>query len=170
MDWEFALLYGLQEMHNPMLDKIMVALSTLGNAGTVWILTGVLLLFTKEHKKAGVQMLAAMAFVFVVGNLILKNLAARDRPCWIDPGVALLVKSPGDYSFPSGHTMNGFVSAVSLFCIDRRTWPALLLAGAIAFSRLYLFVHFPTDVLAGLVIGVGAALLVDDVFRKKNWK
>lgn len=171
MGWEFDWLYALQGIHNPVLDKVMVVVSTLGNAGIFWILVGLLLLVPKRYRRGGAQMLAAMALAFVVGNLILKNVAARQRPCWIDPTVPLLVASPSDYSFPSGHSMNGFAGAVSLLCIDRRFGiPAIVLAAVIAFSRLYLFVHFPTDVLVGTAIGIAAALLTNYIFWKKGWK
>lgn len=171
MAWEFEWLYALQDIHNPILDKIMVVVSTIGNAGIFWILVGLLLLIPKRYRKGGLQMLMAMALAFIVGNLILKNVIARERPCWIDPSVALLVASPSDYSFPSGHSMNGFAGAVSLLCIDRRLGiPAVVLAAVIAFSRLYLFVHFPTDVLVGTAIGIGAALLVNFICWKKGLK
>lgn len=171
MGWEFEWLYALQSIHHPVLDKIMVVVSTLGNAGIFWILVGLLLLIPGRYRRGGAQMLAAMALAFVVGNLILKNVIARQRPCWIDPTVPLLLTSPSDYSFPSGHSMNGFAGAVSLLCIDKRIGiPSVVLAAVIAFSRLYNFVHFPTDVFAGTAIGILAALLVNYIFWKKGWK
>lgn len=171
MSWEFDWLYALQDIHNPVLDKVMVFVSALGNAGIFWIAVGLLLLITKRYRRGGAQMLVAMAVTFVIGNLILKNLVARERPCWIDREVQLLIASPSDYSFPSGHSMNGFAGSVSLLCIDRRIGiPAVILAAVIAFSRLYLFMHFPTDVFAGIVIGLVIALITNYVFWKKGWK
>lgn len=171
MNWEFDLLYALQEIHTPILDKIMVFLSTLGNAGILWIAAGVFFCIFPKYRKMGFQMIAAMAFTFLVGNLILKNLVARQRPCWLRPEMTLLVASPGDYSFPSGHSMNGFTAAVTMLCCDRRIGvPAVILASLIAFSRLYLFVHFPTDVFAGIVIGIVIALIVNRCFMKMNSK
>ena len=171
MSWEFDWLYALQDIHNPVLDKVMVFVSALGNAGIFWIVVGLLLLITKRYRRGGAQMLVAMAVTFVIGNLILKNLVARERPCWIDREVLLLMASPSDYSFPSGHSMNGFAGSVSLLCIDRRIGiPAVILAAIIAFSRLYLFMHFPTDVFAGIVIGLVIALITNYVFWKKGWK
>ena len=155
MSWEFDILYAIQNIHTPILDKIMVALSTLGNAGIFWIVLSVILLIPKKYRKCGFQMMLSMALCYIVGNLILKNLIARDRPCWIHPSVQLLVKSPWDYSFPSGHSMNGFTASVAMLCNDRKIGiPAVILAAFIAFSRLYNFVHFPTDVIAGIVIGI----------------
>ena len=171
MSWEFDWLYALQDIHNPVLDKVMVFVSALGNAGIFWIAVGLLLLITKRYRRGGAQMLVAMAVTFVIGNLILKNLVARERPCWIDREVLLLMASPSDYSFPSGHSMNGFAGSVSLLCIDKRIGiPAVILAAIIAFSRLYLFMHFPTDVFAGIVIGLVIALITNYVFWKKGWK
>lgn len=171
MNWEFDWLYALQDIHNPVLDKVMVLVSALGNAGIFWIAVGLLLLITKRYRRGGAQMLVAMAVTFIIGNLILKNLVARERPCWIDPQVQLLMASPSDYSFPSGHSMNGFAGSVSLLCIDKRIGiPAVILAAVIAFSRLYLFMHFPTDVFAGIVIGLVIALITNYVFWKKGWK
>ena len=171
MSWEFDWLYALQDIHNPALDKVMVFVSVLGNAGIFWIAVGLLLLITKRYRRGGAQMLVAMAVTFIIGNLILKNLVARERPCWIDREVLLLMASPSDYSFPSGHSMNGFAGSVSLLCIDKRIGiPAVILAAVIAFSRLYLFMHFPTDVFAGIVIGLVIALITNYVFWKKGWK
>lgn len=171
MAWEFEWLYALQGIHHPILDKIMIVVSTLGNAGILWILIGLLLLIPQKYRRGGVQMLVAMAVTFIIGNLILKNLVARERPCWIDPEVPLLVASPSDYSFPSGHSMNGFAGSVSLLCIDKRLGiPAVILAAVIAFSRLYNFVHFPTDVFVGIAIGLIVALITNYVFWRKGWK
>lgn len=169
MSWEFDILYAIQNIHTPILDKIMVALSTLGNAGIFWIVLSVILLIPKKYRKSGFQMMLSMALCYIVGNLILKNLIARDRPCWIHPSVQLLVKSPWDYSFPSGHSMNGFTASVAMLCNDRKIGiPAVILAAFIAFSRLYNFVHFPTDVIAGIVIGIVMALLVNYLMKRKE--
>lgn len=169
MSWEFDILYALQGIHHPILDQIMILLSTLGDAGLFWIALGCILLVVPKYRRVGLEMLAAMLFTFIIGNLILKNVVHRDRPCWIDPSVTLLVKCPTDYSFPSGHTMNGITASVSLFLNDRRMGiPAVVLASLIAFSRLYNFVHFPTDVFAGALIGLCSAYVVDWFFQRKR--
>ncbi len=170
-DWEFSLLYALQGIHNPVLDVIMAFVSNLGNAGLFWIILSVIFMIPKKTRKTGIEMMVSIAITFIIGNLILKNLAARMRPCQIDTNVALLVKIPSDYSFPSGHSMNGFTASVALLCNDKRFGiPAVIFAAVIAFSRLYNFVHFPTDVLFGIALGTAVALLVDLVFRRKDWK
>ena len=167
MNWEFDFLYAIQQIHQPLLDKIMVFLSTLGNAGIFWIVLSLILCIPRKTRTAGLQMLISMAIAFLLANLILKPLIARDRPCWIDPTVPLLIKSPTDYSFPSGHSVNGFATAVALFCNNRKAGTAaLVLAVLIAFSRLYNFVHFPTDVAAGILIGTVTAIVVHVMAKK----
>lgn len=91
----------------------------------------------------------------LVGNVCLKNLIARPRPCWLDSSVRLLIADPTDYSFPSGHTLSSVIGATILTKTDRRFgYAAIPLVALIAFSRLYLYVHFPSDVLAAAVPGV----------------
>lgn len=171
MSWEFDWLYALQQIHNPILDKIMVFLSLIGEAGIVWIALAIVLLIRKKTRRCGAQMAVAMLVTFVIGNLILKNAIGRDRPCWIDPAVTLLVKNPTDFSFPSGHSMNGFTAAVTILFYNRR-WgiAAVVLAALIAFSRLYNFVHFPTDVFAGILIGTIVACVTNVLFMRLNKK
>lgn len=167
MDWEFDFLYAIQSIRTPFLDKVMALLSTLGNAGALWIVIGVVLCISKKYRRGGLQMLSAELLSFIVGNLILKNMVDRLRPCQIDETVNLIVTIPFDSSFPSGHTLNGITAAVTLMFIDKRMGiPALALAILIAFSRMYNFMHFPTDVLAGAVLGVISAVFVNYLFKR----
>lgn len=161
MEMEFSILYFLQSMHNQFLDQAMTAISSLGNVGWFWIILSLALLVSGRTRKIGFAMLASMLIGFLLGNVLLKNLIARPRPCWIDGSVALLIPSPHDFSFPSGHSLASFASATSIYLQNRR-WgvAALILASAIAFSRMYLFVHFPSDVAAGIAMGIIIALLV----------
>lgn len=171
MSWEFDFLYWLQSIRNPILDKVMALLSNLGDMGILWIAIAVILLFTGKYKKGGIQMLVAMLLTFIVGNLILKNAVNRLRPCQIDETISLIVSIPHDASFPSGHTMNGITAALTLWFIDRRMGiPAMVLAVMIAISRMYNFMHFPTDVLAGGIIGVISACTVNYLYCKKQNK
>ena len=155
MDWEFDILYAIQSIRTPFLDKLMAFLSTLGNAGALWIVIGVVLCILAE------------LLSFIVGNLIIKNMVDRLRPCQIDETVSLIVKIPFDSSFPSGHTLNGITAAVTLMLIDKRMGiPAIVLAVLIAFSRMYNFMHFPTDVLAGALLGVVSAVFMNFLFKR----
>ena len=171
MDWEFDILYAIQSIRTPFLDKLMAFLSTIGNAGALWIVIGVVLCVSKKYRRGGMQMLSAELLSFIVGNLIIKNMVDRLRPCQIDETVSLIVKIPFDSSFPSGHTLNGITAAVTLMFIDKRMGiPALVLAVLIAFSRMYNFMHFPTDVLAGAVLGVVSAVFVNYLFNRAKKK
>ena len=157
---EFQILYTLQELRTPLVDGLMVFITSLGDHGWFWILMGVLLFSFPRTRILGGCMLISIAAGFLLGNVMLKNIAARQRPCWLDPSVELLVAVPKDFSFPSGH---------SLF---NRKWgiPALMLAVLTAFSRLYLFVHFPTDVLAGIVMGTVIAWSVVRTAKRRMKK
>lgn len=169
--WEMDLLYAIQGMHNPVLDVIMKVVSDMGNAGICWMAVATLLLFFKKYRKTGIQSWITIVVVFIVGNLILKNAFMRARPCQIDTTVALLVKIPSDASFPSGHTMNGFATSLSILFNDKKLGiPAVIFATIIAFSRLYNFVHFPTDVIGGFVIALIFAILVNFVMKKISQK
>ena len=169
MNWEFDILYAIQNIHNPVLDKIMVGISSLGNAGILWGIIAIILLISKKHRKTGIHMFIAMVLTLFVGNLILKNLVQRERPCWIDTTIPLLINNPKDYSFPSGHTMNSFTAAMCIFLHQKR-WGivAFVVAALIAFSRMYLFVHFPTDIITGMIIGISSALIINFLMNKQN--
>jgi len=157
MAWEFDLLHALQEIHNPLLDTVFSGITHLGDAGIFWIIVTALVLIFVKDKRVGITALIALLLDVVICNILLKPMVARDRPFWLDESVQLIVKAPKDYSFPSGHSAASFAAAVSYVQYNRK-WgiAAILLAACIAFSRLYLFVHFPTDVLAG--IGIGCVL------------
>lgn len=109
----------------------------------------------KKYRRQGLLLLGGLAVGVLVGNVCLKNLIARPRPCWLDSSVRLLIADPTDYSFPSGHTLSSVIGATILTRTDRRFgYAAIPLTALIAFSRLYLYVHFPSDVLAAAVLGV----------------
>lgn len=139
----------------PALDILMPNITALGNAGAIWLLAAVVLIITKKYRRQGLFLLLGLAASVLVGNVLLKNLVARPRPCLIDTSVPLLIANPTDYSFPSGHTLLSAISATIMAKTDRRLgYAAIPPAVLIAFSRLYLFVHFPSDVLAAAVLGL----------------
>lgn len=141
-------------MHNAVTDTIFPVLTTLGEAGAVWLILAAVLLCFKKTRTTGVLVLISMLLTFLTGEIGLKNLVCRPRPCHTFPEIPLLVACPASYSFPSGHSASGFAAAVLLFLRHKKqAWPALILAAVIAFSRVFLFVHYPTDVLAGILLG-----------------
>ncbi len=157
LDWELSFLDWLQTLHNQMLDQVMTAITSLGNGGIFWIILALALLVTKKYRPWGIAVAAALLCSVTFGNGIIKNVVQRARPCWINEAIQpyILVTVPKDFSFPSGHTMASFAAAVALLLCSRKAGvPALVLGAVIAFSRLYLYVHWPTDVLGGLILGI----------------
>lgn len=158
---DFNILYALNSIHTEVLDRIMIVLTYFGEKGIFWIALSVILMFNKKTRKCGIFMMISMALGLIIGNGILKNLIARERPCWIDTSIQLLIANPKDFSFPSGHTLASFEAAVMIFLFNKKLGiPALVLATLVGISRLYLFVHFPTDVLGGAILGTVISLCV----------
>lgn len=158
---DFAILDGIAtHLYNPILDWLMPRITALGDYGLIWILLGVLLLLLPRQRSTGAKILLALVLSLLFCNVILKNLVCRARPFDLVEGISLLVPPPTDWSFPSGHTSASFAAALVLSRDGKRWgWAALVLAALIAFSRLYLYVHYPSDVLAGALIGIGCGLL-----------
>ena len=129
-------------------------LTMLGDAGAIWILLAIVLMLIPGKRKVGFTVAAALLIDLIICNGILKPLIARIRPYDLHTGISLLVKAPTDYSFPSGHTAASFAAASALLYRKDRLWiPAMVLAALIAFTRLYLYVHYPSDVLCGILVG-----------------
>ena len=156
MGFEFQILDKLQTIHTPLLDRFMVAITKLGDAGIVWIILTVILLLIPKTRKSGVYMAVALIADLIICNVILKPIVARIRPYSINQTVQLLVTPLKDYSFPSGHTAASFASVSALYFAGRKRMAAgaLIVSVLIAFSRMYLYVHFPTDILGGAVLGI----------------
>lgn len=156
MLFEFEFLDFLQTMHTPLITKIMKAASKLGDAGFIWILLAAVLLMIPKTRKVGILVSVALLLDVLTCNVILKPLIARTRPYDVNTAVELLIRAPQDYSFPSGHTAASFAAAAALWFADKKKLaiPALVLAVLIAFSRMYFYVHYPTDVLGGAILGM----------------
>ena len=164
---DFAILDWFQvNLRCDFLDFLMPIVTLYAEKGIFLIGIGVVLLLFRSHRAGGAAVLAGLTGGLLIGNLALKNLIARSRPCWINTGVSMLVSVPTDYSFPSGHTLHCFIAATVLMYYDRRLGiPALVMAVLVGFSRLYLYVHFPTDVLAGAALGVGIGIITVMIFE-----
>lgn len=158
-----------QHLRTDMLTPFMKIVTFLGNGGWFWILCAVVLLAVPKTRKTGYAAVLSLIFGVIVTNLLLKNIVARPRPfAEIEALIPLIVK-PTDFSFPSGHTTASFaVALVMLRMLPKKIGiPAVVLAALVAFSRLYLGVHYPTDVLAGFVVAlVGSSLAVWGVRTK----
>ncbi|MBP5324319.1 MAG: phosphatase PAP2 family protein, partial [Pseudobutyrivibrio sp.] len=150
----------LQGIHNPILDKIMVCITNLGANGLVILLILIGLAVFPRTRKIGVTALAAFLIAYSIVNIGLKPFINRCRPCWLEPSVKLLIDTPHSFSFPSGHSNSFFAIAGAVFLRNKKIGiPCLAVASLVAFSRLYLFVHWPTDVLGGMVTGLFGAVI-----------
>ena len=170
MDVELFILDWIQaHLRHPLLDPVMVFITTLGNAGILWIALTILLALKKSTRKTAAALAIALMLCLVSGNLLLKPSVGRIRPFHAQELVTLLIETPTDYSFPSGHTMSSFAAATVLLRSDKRMGiPAMILAALIGFSRLYLYVHYPTDVLAGLLMGCLLGWLAVSIIRRRT--
>lgn len=165
--WDESVLLAIQNLHNPVLDFLMPIITHIGDAGIVWIALAALLLIPRKTRKFGIVLGAALALNVLCTNIILKPLIARPRPFdTIAADVVMLIPKPDDFSFPSGHTAASFAAAAALwFCSWKLALPATALASLIAFSRLYLYCHYPTDIIGGMIMGTLAALAVVLLYR-----
>lgn len=163
---ELNILQSIQEWRVPWLDRLMVGISFLGNAGWIWIALAVACLFFPKKRKLGITIGVALLLSLIMVNWTIKPLVSRARPFTYYENFRLLILIPAETSFPSGHASSSFAAATACFIGDKKLGSfALILAVLIAFSRLYLFVHFPSDVLAGVLFGVLWALLAHVIVK-----
>lgn len=174
MGIELHILDAIQSIRTPIGDVLMPLISKLGDAGAIWILLAVILIIIPKTRKSGAILAAALLVDLILCNGLLKNLVRRVRPCDVNTSVQLLIARPHDFSFPSGHTAASFAAVAALFFAgEKKMWgPALVLAVLIAFSRMYLYVHYPTDILGGMIVGIASGyigyLIVDRVLWFKS--
>lgn len=166
LDWIAANLYC------EFLDAVMPVITALANAGIFWIALSLLMLAMPKHRRTGLAMGLALIMGLIVCNLIMKPAFARIRPYdyqldHFGKVIPLLINAQHDFSFPSGHTISSFEAATALALGNRKLGiPALILACLIAFSRLYLYVHYPTDVLFSMIMGVAFGFIAHYLVKK----
>ena len=182
-DWELDVLKWFYDMHDIFLDKFFPLITHLGDAGIFWIILTVILLIIPKTRHIGLASFIALVLDVILCNGVIKPIAIRCRPGWLmffqeGPdwirNMDMLVSFPNDYSFPSGHTAASFASAVAIFGTLKgkyKWWGvgALCLATVIGISRLYVCVHWPTDVMAGAVVGIICGI-VGWAIAKPLWK
>ena len=159
------------------MDGFWIFVTHLGDEGYLWIALGIVLLFWKKTRPIGITVLLSLLFDFLIINVTLKGLVARPRPFVINEAIAPLVGGVSPYrSFPSGHSGGSFAAmlALSKWVPKKIGIPAIILATMVALSRLYVGVHYPTDILGGLVVGLvcsfAAYRIVKSVVRKREEK
>lgn len=159
---EQSFLLWLQDsVRNDVLNSIFIFITTLGNGGMIWIAMGLGLMIPKKTRKIGIFVLISLLGSLLINNMLLKNVVARTRPYDAIAGLTSLVGPQSDYSFPSGHTASSFAAAIVLLKGLPKKYgvPAVILACLIGFSRLYVGVHYPTDVICGAISGIAIALI-----------
>lgn len=167
------LLFIQEFIRNPIMTPIVKLITTLGNGGAVWIALTLLMLVIPRTRRVGCMMAAALFGTLLVNNILLKNLVARTRPYEVIATLTYLVPRPGEYSFPSGHAGSSFAVACVMFreLPKRYGISALVLAALISLSRLYVGVHYPSDVLFGMLSGIAisyAAVAVVEWIEKRR--
>lgn len=168
MDGVF-LLWLQDVVRNPILDAFFSLYTQLGNSGMIWLLLSGLMLFHPKTRKVGFWALIAMLFGLLCTNVVLKHLVGRVRPWLVVEGLTHLVAEHDPLSFPSGHTCAAFAAGATWarFAQSKRLKAVCLIQAILmGFSRLYVGVHFPTDVLAGAAVGLFCAWLAAAVSRK----
>lgn len=152
---DFQILDGIQAaLKGPFMDTMMPLVTKLCDGGIFFIILAVVLLIFPKTRRIGMAAAFALILNHVATNMVIKNIVCRPRPCHLRE-VALLIEMPHGYSFPSGHTSTSFAVSTAVFRFNRRWGTALfVLSALIGFSRLYLYVHFPSDVLGGVLVGV----------------
>ena len=166
------ILLWIQEfVRNPICTPFFKFITHLGDAGVLWIAICILLLISRKTRKVGILCIIAILATFIVNNLILKNLVARIRPYEVVNGLNILIARPKDLSFPSGHAAISFAVAATIYqCLpkNKKTYgiALLVLSSLIALSRLYVGVHYPTDVITGILTGTLISIFVVKIGKK----
>lgn len=163
MPWEINFLNGIQSIRSSFLDNFIKIYTNLGSTVAI-IAIIVLLLVFKKTRRVGIDCAVTLILGLLLGNLLLKHTIMRQRP-YFDPAalvnqMSLIIKDPVGLSFPSGHTIGSFDVAFTIF-LNNKKWGtvALIIAATVAFSRMYLFVHFPTDIIEGILVAAIASIL-----------
>jgi len=154
--FEIQILDWIASLRTPIGDAFFPVLTSFSNHGEIWIVLGIVLLIFKKTRKLGIMLLLALLLDLIFCDNLLKPLFSRTRPFIVNPAAEILVNPPSSFSFPSGHTAVSFSGAMALVFGKAKKWlwiPAVVLAALIAFSRLYVYVHYPTDILAGIALG-----------------
>lgn len=156
--WELSVLEWFDSLHGLPLDPVMVGVTYSATSGLIWFVLGFLMTCSSRWRRCGASVIVSVIAAYIVVDLVLKPLVCRERPFAVED-FHLLISAPDSWSFPSGHTASAFAGATAVFIHSRR-WGsvALVYASLVGLSRVYLCVHWPTDVLAGAVIGAVAAV------------
>jgi len=166
---ESNILLLIQEViRNPVFTPFFIWITKLGDKGMIWILLALLLQIPQKTRKTGYMLFVALIGSLLINNMLLKNLVGRARPYTVIKGLIPLIKGPVDYSFPSGHTGSSFAAAWVLYRKLPKKYGilAVVLASLIAISRLYVGVHYPSDILFGMISGIGISYIAEIIVNR----
>lgn len=149
------------------LDYFFVGVTSLSDKGIFWIVLAIVLLCFKKTRKTGICLGAVLIIGEILGNQILKKLFERPRPYTVNPDITLIIDKLSSFSFPSGHSRCAVECSIAIFANNKK-WGAVAIVVAVltCLSRMYLYVHYPTDVLAGAVLGIIDGLLAIFIVKK----
>lgn len=175
MDWLLQLdgnilLWIQQHIRKEILNPAVIFITNLGNSGWFWLVLSAIFVFLAKYRKIGLTALIAMLIGFIITNLCVKNMVHRIRPYEIVEGLEFIGVRPSDFSFPSGHSTCSMAASVVMYKKFSGAVGIFLLALGIfiCLSRLYVGVHYPTDVAAGMIIGTMAAAAALWIMDKKE--
>lgn len=158
---DYILITIKKYMQNKYFDKLMPIVTAMGNLGIIWIIMAVILILNKPYRLIGNIVILTLIMSTIIGEGIVKHIVRRIRPCNCQNNISLLISKPISYSFPSGHTLSSFaVAEVLSVYFSQYKLLFIGIAFLIALSRLYLCVHYPTDVIAGILIGILCSKLI----------
>lgn len=153
-NFDFAILDALQRIHCTVLNVILAFFTYIGEGGAVWIAAALLMLCFAKTRKISLPVILALVMELIINENIIKQLVRRTRPFVMNPDIDTIVHKPSSYSFPSGHTCTAFAAATAIFMHNKKMGiAAYAVAVLIAFSRNYFYIHFPTDVICGAILG-----------------
>ncbi len=175
INFDWSIFKFFEQLWNPVLNVIMSVITYLGDDGIFWIVLGLIMLIPKKTRKYGFYMLAGIAVAGALNNIVIKNIVCRPRPFnftdWPEAfNFPNIVAKPTSWSFPSGHTSSSFGAAFPMLMRAKKKYgiPAMILALLIGISRIYVHVHYPTDIIAGIIVGILAGfvstILCDKIF------
>lgn len=170
MAWEYSFLNFIQEhIASPWLDQLMTFITHLSDGGAIWIIAAIIMLIIPKYRRHGVILIMVLIIGAVFNSLMLKPLIGRARPFEGLEHITLLITPPADASFPSGHTLVSLSSALVILNANKKLGIiSLILAVLTAFSRMYLYVHFPTDILAGAILAAVISIICISISNKKH--
>lgn len=165
---ERSILLFFQNIRSAPMDKIMIFITTLGDSGLLWILVSMGLIVNKKFRRVGIISLLSLILCFLLNNIVIKNIIQRPRPFYSIQDLRILISIPSEFSFPSGHSSSSFAASTGMLLASKKKvfYLFYILAFLIAISRVYVGVHYLSDILVGAFVGILCGVIVNKLFSK----